>query len=495
MTPSDSAALGLPARRTPLNTPRKSETPRTTAYTDPPGELVLGARHAGMYTAAQGGLSAVSVAHTWHAVMDGHPTAVAGEEGIVTLHVGQPSKACVVSVEIEPTSKRAKQRHAEENLKRDYDLAHPSLRKGEHVRLVFGPCMAAGPHLLSVTLNGAHVAGSPYTLAVRPAAASALSSEVRGAGAEKPGSGAPRNAVYAVAGEAFTFGVGLLDRFGNRLLDADARAVAESSEHAEVSGVSRAPEAVAAAGGLSLVSWLAEPPSLERLPPPRDRTAAGGDTPQKDGDGDDEYGNYVYDDGADGGLEALDQRLLEPASFGPPAPPYEVDGAGPRGVVRVTTRRREPGIHEGSLALGGRPLRERVRIHVSPAKPVASTSTAHGRSARRTVAGMPSELLLVARDQFGNAAPAGADRWGVALAPSLPGHGDGHHAGTYGEVVEGGGAGGGFDELHAVALADGTRSFGTILALRGRMPYTSASARRGGGRRRSRSAALRSSSR
>ena len=90
MTPSDSAALGLPARRTPA---RKSETPRTTAYTDPPGELVLGARHAGMYTAAQGGLSAVSVAHTWHAVMDGHPTAVAGEEGIVTLHVGQPSKA------------------------------------------------------------------------------------------------------------------------------------------------------------------------------------------------------------------------------------------------------------------------------------------------------------------------------------------------------------------------------------------------------------------
>ena len=111
MTPSDSAALGLPARRTPA---RKSETPRTSAYTDPPGELVLGARHAGMYTAAQGGLSAVSVAHTWHAVMDGHPTAVAGEEGIVTLHVGQPSKACVVSVEIEPTSKRAKQRHAEE---------------------------------------------------------------------------------------------------------------------------------------------------------------------------------------------------------------------------------------------------------------------------------------------------------------------------------------------------------------------------------------------
>ena len=53
-----------------------------------------------------------------HAVMDGHPTAVAGEEGIVTLHVGQPSKACVVSVEIEPTSKRAKQRHPEENLKR-----------------------------------------------------------------------------------------------------------------------------------------------------------------------------------------------------------------------------------------------------------------------------------------------------------------------------------------------------------------------------------------
>ena len=93
MTPSESAALGLPARRTPLNTPRKSETPRTSAYTDPPGELVLGARHAGMYTAAQGGLSAVSVAHTWHAVMDGHPTAVAGEEGIVTLHVGQPSKA------------------------------------------------------------------------------------------------------------------------------------------------------------------------------------------------------------------------------------------------------------------------------------------------------------------------------------------------------------------------------------------------------------------
>ena len=35
MTPSDSAALGLPARRTPLNTPRKSETPRTSAYTDP----------------------------------------------------------------------------------------------------------------------------------------------------------------------------------------------------------------------------------------------------------------------------------------------------------------------------------------------------------------------------------------------------------------------------------------------------------------------------
>ena len=74
MTPSDSAALGLPARRTPLNTPRKSETPRTSAYTDPPGELVLGARHAGMYTAAQGGLSAVSVAHTWHCLLYTSPS-------------------------------------------------------------------------------------------------------------------------------------------------------------------------------------------------------------------------------------------------------------------------------------------------------------------------------------------------------------------------------------------------------------------------------------
>ena len=113
MTPSESAALGLPARRTPA---RKSETPRTSTYTDPPGELVLGARHAGMYTAAQGGLSAVSVAHTWHAVMDGHPTAVA-EEGIVTLHVGQPSKAAS-SASRSSRRRRAKQRHAEENLPR-----------------------------------------------------------------------------------------------------------------------------------------------------------------------------------------------------------------------------------------------------------------------------------------------------------------------------------------------------------------------------------------
>ena len=241
MTPSGRARPARAAHS--VKPPRKSETPRTTAYTDPPGELVLGARHAGMYTAAQGGLSAVSVAHTWHAVMDCHPTAVAGEEGIVTLHVGQPSKACVVSVEIEPTSKRAKLRHAEENLKRDYNLAHPSLKKGEHVRLVFGPCMAAGPHLLSVTLNGAHVAGSPYTLAVR-----------RGGERARCGGGCEARRATPCTPSPARRGVGLLDRQPPRRRRARGRGGRSMPRLG-------APEAVAAADSL----WSpAEPPALDR---------------------------------------------------------------------------------------------------------------------------------------------------------------------------------------------------------------------------------------
>ena len=117
----------------------------------------------------------ISVARTWRLHATG---CVAGEPATLALHCGQvvsslPARIVVEVVPLQPRGLVS----THEQLRHPFTLRDAT--KGEVRDVRFGPVCAAGPHLLSVTLNKAHIVGSPLQLFVRAAEPAPARSQVQ----------------------------------------------------------------------------------------------------------------------------------------------------------------------------------------------------------------------------------------------------------------------------------------------------------------------------
>ena len=82
---------------------------------------------------------------------------------------------------------------------KQHALTYADFEHGDY-RLTYGPVNASGPHHLAVTLDGAHISGSPFACRVYPAEASAAVCELHGDVRHEAGR-APRVAAAARVGE------------------------------------------------------------------------------------------------------------------------------------------------------------------------------------------------------------------------------------------------------------------------------------------------------
>ena len=97
---------------------------------------------------------------------------VAGEHATFTLHLPpkpelppnwlRPPKVCV-----QVLREQLKTPGAPPQV--EFDASQQLVRTAPTMRLRYGPLHRAGPYLLAVTIDGAHVAGSPFLLTCRPA--------------------------------------------------------------------------------------------------------------------------------------------------------------------------------------------------------------------------------------------------------------------------------------------------------------------------------------
>ena len=150
------------------------------------------------------GLSKVSVARTWR-VSSG--AAIAGEESTLKLTCGQVTAARLPRLVVQVSSLESYDR-AQESVSFRRALTIHNAVKGEERAIKFGPITAAGGHLLSVTIDGAHVMGSPLQLVIHPAAPDAAHCDLRPL--RKPG-----RACGGPACEPIVFAATLRDRWWN----------------------------------------------------------------------------------------------------------------------------------------------------------------------------------------------------------------------------------------------------------------------------------------
>ena len=86
----------------------------------------------------------------------------------------------------------------------EFDDSQALIRTAPTMRLRYGPLQRAGPYLLAVTIDGAHVAGSPFLLNCRPALPVGEQSSF------------DQSNVVVRAGEVAMLTITTRDRFGNR---------------------------------------------------------------------------------------------------------------------------------------------------------------------------------------------------------------------------------------------------------------------------------------
>ena len=169
----------------------------------------------------------IGTARTWRLNCTG---ALAGEDAYLSLYVGQvrSGKPHRLVIQVVPMQDRAIA-SPEEKLQRAIVLRDPF--KGERRTLRFGPVCGAGAHLLSVTLDGAHVIGSPLQLYVVPALPHAPECEVRALNttSARP-SGRVVRECAGPAGKPILFAAVLRDQFGNPCTTAQAQAVIDAGE-------------------------------------------------------------------------------------------------------------------------------------------------------------------------------------------------------------------------------------------------------------------------
>ena len=118
--------------------------------------------------------SSLSVAKTWRVTLTEEP--FAGGEGSMTIHCGQPTAPAALLVRVMPLQRRGP---AADDEHLEHRISLPNLSKGTTQLIQYGPICRAGAHIVCVTLNGAHLVGSPLQIAVAPTEPEASKSELR----------------------------------------------------------------------------------------------------------------------------------------------------------------------------------------------------------------------------------------------------------------------------------------------------------------------------
>ena len=178
-------------------------------------------------------LATISVARTWRISSAAEPSA--GSEGTIMLHCGQPvSSKTPLLISVMPLRRRpGSEQSPDERLEHSLALPRDPLPKGATRTVKYGPVCRAGAHVVWVTLNGAHVIGSPLQVVVSPGSAEASACELRVLGSNGvprlPGAGGVSTTI-ADATKELSIVLQLRDRYGNRCTPSQAREIAEMSE-------------------------------------------------------------------------------------------------------------------------------------------------------------------------------------------------------------------------------------------------------------------------
>ena len=382
-------------------------------------------------------VATLSVARTWRISSAAEP--IAGSEGALTLHVGQPVASGSLLVSVLPLKRKPFSEPAhEEKLEQSIGIKS-QLAKGATRTIKYGPVCRAGAHVVSVTLNGAHVVGSPLHITVHPSPAEPGKCELRpltgssatamplSAGAIKA-AGLPNlpGGVYyheGVATEEIVVGLQLRDRYANRCT---LQAAAEvNAVQGSVRIMVRRQRTVNDGGGArdkvdSLGKDDAEAAHVETgfdkstqepkaLLPPSGTDAAA------------ESVSSRITLAADEQQQALIKAKKGAKIRGEDGRAHGSGAVAARGLLCVRLNIARAGIHLVTAALNGTLLPTSVIILVKPGPPRASSSTAHDvienecTALTRCIAGVPRQLRLVARDARGNATACPASKWEVSL--------------------------------------------------------------------------------
>lgn len=375
-------------------------------------------------------LATLSVARTWRISSAAEPTA--GGEGVLTLHVGQPVAQASLLISALPLRRKVgSDPSPDEHLEHTVHLRAPVV-KGATKTLKYGPVCRAGAHVVAVTLNGAHVIGSPLHILVHPAAAEARMCELRPYGAKQQGgvargggAGAGKKAggvqmQHGVATSDIVLGVQLRDRFGNKCATASAAEVAHDlaanlrvmvqRQHAPSDGMETPASLLGKPLNTDFDPRILEPRALQPAlgsPAAEDRLS---------------YTFAVAGDDGDHGNRRSSCR----DGTGPHAATNSAAGSA-SGLLLVKLQIARAGLHLVTTSLHGEMLPSGIVVHVKPGPAKAAASTAHDvveeerMALSRCVAGVPRQLRLVARDANGNATRlTDVHRWSVELRATNP---------------------------------------------------------------------------
>ena len=385
-------------------------------------------------------LATISVARTWRISSAAEPGA--GGEGYITLHCGQPAPPRTpLLVSVLPLRRKPGTEPApDEKLEHLLTLPRDPLPKGAVRTVKYGPVCRAGAHVVWVTLNGAHVIGSPLHVTVGPSAAQASSCELRALGPnglpKLPSSGGVSTAEVEATSE-LTIVLQLRDRYGNRcsadyaselLSEPGAVQVQVARKRAEESlehdPASVRPQALLpAVGSMAANEVVSKRVYLAGSADGMFTAAAAPGAKAKAGGAGSRGRGKENKDSADEAERAT------------------------RGLLSIGLRIARAGTHLVTASVRGASLPSCVVVEVRPGPPKAAMSTAHdvveteATALTRCIAGVPRAVRLVARDACGNATDAPLGKWAACLLGQSEGHVD--------------------DPLHEVFIAAGRDGGGT----------------------------------
>ena len=410
-------------------------------------------------------ISTISVARTWRISNTFDPTA--GGEGCVTLHCGQPLRSpASLLMFVMPLRRRGKP-SPDERLEKSITLQ--PMAKNASKALRYGPICRAGAHIVCVSLNGAHVVGSPLHVLVTPNTMEPTMSELR----PSPSASGSRSDARGDATREIVVWLQLRDRYGNRCTREAAAELVERGE-LEVSVTRLAnvdgsnpeqeagyPTALAPAAGTDaaagVVTWAARlADDADALPPAGSGgggRGGGGGGGARGGGGGSRSMVVAADMSAESpmegsvrgvvclllrvahaGVHTVSRGSLTDASIPTPSSPHHPHPSNtlipspsssntPSPLALIQTRIPSPltssllasslTLHQVSASIDGLGLANALTLTVLPGPARAASSTAHDAiegevtAASRCIAGVLRRLRLVARDAVGNATVRG----------------------------------------------------------------------------------------